>query len=76
MNKGQSVVAALLACILALLAVDVLVMGSETAQAPRDEATASVAAEGDGGCLADLDGDGNVGFGDLSTLLANWRPCP
>ena len=27
-------------------------------------------------CLADLDGDRVVGFGDLVNLLAGWGPCP
>jgi len=27
-------------------------------------------------CLADVDGDGAVGFTDLVTLLAGWGPCP
>ncbi len=27
-------------------------------------------------CLADLDGNGNVGASDLLALLANWGPCP
>jgi hypothetical protein len=27
-------------------------------------------------CLADLDGDGQVGFGDLLVLLSQWGPCP
>ena len=27
-------------------------------------------------CIADLDGDGNVGFGDLLELLSFWGPCP
>jgi hypothetical protein len=26
--------------------------------------------------IGDLDGDGNVGFADLSALLAKWGPCP
>jgi len=29
-----------------------------------------------GGCVADLDGDGVVGSGDLGALLAAWGPCP
>ena len=31
---------------------------------------------GGGGCVADLDGDGVVGSGDLGSLLAAWGPCP
>jgi hypothetical protein len=27
-------------------------------------------------CAADVDGDGSVGFNDLSTLLGLWGPCP
>jgi len=27
-------------------------------------------------CVADLDGDGSVGSGDLGILLAAWGPCP
>lgn len=27
-------------------------------------------------CIADLDGDGTVGFTDLTGLLASWGPCP
>ncbi len=27
-------------------------------------------------CVADLDGDGNVGVSDLLILLGNWGPCP
>lgn len=27
-------------------------------------------------CLADLDGDGNVGAADLALLLGSWGPCP
>jgi hypothetical protein len=28
------------------------------------------------GCAADIDGNGEVGAGDLSSLLVNWGPCP
>ena len=27
-------------------------------------------------CAADLDGSGDVGFGDLLILLGSWGPCP
>ena len=27
------------------------------------------------GCPADLDGDGSVGFADLTALLSAWGPC-
>jgi hypothetical protein len=27
-------------------------------------------------CTEDLDGDGTVGFSDLTTLLGSWGPCP
>ena len=27
-------------------------------------------------CPADIDGSGDVGFGDLLSVLSNWGPCP
>jgi hypothetical protein len=35
-----------------------------------------VAGEVVNGCPADLDGDGTVGFNDLTLLLGTWGPCP
>ena len=50
-------------------------IGTMDSVVDQTDVQAMIAAWGTSGDLADLDGDGSVGIGDLLILLTSWGPC-